>query len=88
MSDRMRARLDSVINNPWKQSVSGVNVEFTKISGKGRRLMLKAQIYRISNNEMTLKVFAHEILSDGKAIKVARAVYQIQVIKSEQDRAA
>lgn len=88
MSNRMRTRLDSVIDNPWKHSVSGVNLELSKISGKGRRLMLKAQFYRISNSEMTLKVFAHEILSDGKAVKVARAIYQINVVKSAQDRAA
>ncbi len=82
MSNQMRTRIDSVIDGPWKQVVAGVNLELTEVSGKGRRLMLKAQIYRVSNQELTLKVFAHEMLGEGKTTKVAKAIYHINIVRS------
>lgn len=89
MCGRMRAHLDAVIDDPWKQRVGGVKLEFTKVSGKGRRLMLKAQIYRVSNQELSLKVFAHEMLGEGKTARVARATYQIHIERNfQQGKAA
>ena len=82
MSGRMRDNLDSVMDEPWKHHVSGVKLEMAEFKGKGRRLMLKAQIYRVSNQELTLKVFAHELMADGKAVRVARAIYQIKVSRA------
>ena len=84
MSGKMRARLDAVLDNPWTHQVSGVSLELSELSGKGRRLMLKAQIYRMNNQELLLKVFAHELLIDGKAKRVARAVYQIKLVREMQ----
>lgn len=81
MSVKMRSRLDAIMDNPWKHQVAGVNLELSEISGKGRRLMLKAQVYRVSNQELNLKVFAHELLADGKARRVARAVYNIRIVR-------
>lgn len=80
----MRSRLDAIMDNPWKHQVAGVNLELSEISGKGRRLMLKAQVYRVSNQELNLKVFAHELLADGKARRVARAVYNIRIVRDIQ----
>lgn len=84
MSDKMRTRLNGIMDNPWKHEVAGVNLELSEISGKGRRLMLKAQVYRVSNQELNLKVFAHELLADGKARRVARAVYNIKIVRDLQ----
>lgn len=84
MSVKMRSRLDAIMDNPWKHQVAGVNLELSEISGKGRRLMLKAQVYRVSNQELNLKVFAHELLADGKARRVARAVYNIRIVRDIQ----
>lgn len=89
MCETMRSRIDAVMEQHYLQKVSGVNLQFSEISGKGKRLMLKAQVFRISNQEMQLKVFAHELLADGKAVRVARAVYQIRVLRDYgQGRAA
>ena len=84
MSGKMRNRLDGVMENQWKHQVAGVNLDLSEVSGKARRLMLKAQIYRVSNQELTLKVFAHELLADGKAKRVARAIYKIKIIRDMQ----
>lgn len=81
MSGKMRTRLEAVMDDQWKHQVAGVNLELSEVSGKARRLMLKAQIYRVSNQELTLKVFAHELLGDGKAKRVARAIYKIKIIR-------
>ena len=82
MSGKMRNRLDAVLDAQWKQSVGGVQLQLSESTGKSKRLMLKAQIFRQGPAKLTLKVFAHEILPGGKTVKIAKAVYQITLVRS------
>lgn len=82
MGERMRQRLEGIMDPNLETNVGGVKLELSEITGKGRRLMLKAQIYRVSNQELQLKVFAHEMLPEGKTSRVARAIYQLNISRS------
>ncbi|MDZ7849049.1 MAG: hypothetical protein U5L96_21305 [Owenweeksia sp.] len=76
---KMRVRLQAILDAHWRAEISQVKLDFFGTAEPGTKLMLKAQLYRLSNKQLLLKVFAHQVGSNGQASKLARAAYHIQI---------
>ncbi len=78
----MRERLDGVLPLGVEQMVSQVKLEL-KEKPIAANLLVKAQVYQDSRREALLKVFVYQVSAKGKAIKLARAVYHIDILTSK-----
>lgn len=79
----MRDRLQQVLPDEMEQSVSQVKLD---IQGKpvSAKLFIKAQFYEMSKREALLKVFVYQQTHKGKAVKLARAVYHLDLQHKSQ----
>ena len=75
----MRGRLKAVLPSDLNEEVNQVKLELFNAAEAGCRLLLKAQLYRLSSRETLLKVFAHQVDNRGHTTKLARAVYHINI---------
>ncbi len=80
-------RLQDVVAMDVEIKVSKVDFNLFDKPGKEGVAQLKAQLYENEHRKLLLKVFVHEENHKGKTKKIARAIYELQLIsKQEQSR--
>lgn len=78
-SMEMQGRLLAVMPSSHRHSVMNVKVDMYEKPGRGKKLLVKAQVFPWEKQDILLKVFVHELDERGRAIKLARAHYQISI---------
>lgn len=83
MALKMRSELRHVMEPGLSETASHVKLDVFSAPQKGARLFLKAQLFGLGKKEVLLKVFAHQIAANGKAVKLARASYHLTLKREE-----
>jgi len=83
-AENMRHRLQQILPEHLEQNVCQVRLELQQkpISAK---LFLKAQFYEMGKKDMLLKVFVYQQTNKGKALKLARAVYHLDISQQQRE---
>lgn len=85
-SERMKTRLEDILDGHLTMKIPSVKLDLFEKMGEEPRLMVKAQLYSSNSKEILLKVFVHELQSQGKTKKLARAIYHIELVNQQSGR--
>lgn len=85
-SERMKTRLEDILDGHLTMKIPNVKLDLFEKMGEEPRLMVKAQLYASNSKEILLKVFVHELQSQGKTKKLARAIYHIELVNQQSGR--
>ena len=77
----MQKRLNGNLPADASMEVKSINMDLGPISGKGERLLIRAQFFAQNKNALQLKIFLHEQMKKGKACRIALAVYDINITR-------
>lgn len=85
-SERMKTRLEDILDGHLTMKIPSVKLDLFEKMGEEPRLMVKAQLYSSNSKEILLKVFVHELQSQGKTKKLAKAIYHIELVNQHSGR--
>lgn len=77
----MQKRLNGNLPADAEMKIKAINMDLAPISGKGERLLIRAQFFAVDKNLLQLKVYLHEQMKKGKATRIALAVYDINITR-------
>lgn len=85
-AEDMRDRLQQILPENIEQHVSQVKLEL-QVKPISAKLFLKAQFYEMGKKDILLKVFVYQQTHKGKAVKLARAVYHLDISQQSRETA-
>jgi hypothetical protein len=83
MANTLLARLGDVVSDDVEVKVCKVNLNLFDEPGKDGITHARAQLYENEHRKLLLKVFIHEENNRGKSRKIARAIYELQLVSKE-----
>ncbi|MGB0177238.1 MAG: hypothetical protein ACPF9D_08730 [Owenweeksia sp.] len=84
----MLKRISSALPRGFSENIKEVKMDLLEKPGSGEKLFIKAQVYPAGKKQQTLKIFVHEIAPNGKAIKLAKAYYSVEIAPVINNRVA
>lgn len=89
MAGTLLDKLGAVVSKDIEIKINKVNLHLFEQPGTEGKAYVKAQLYENEHRKLLLKVFVHEETTKGKSKKIARAIYEVQLIsKQEHSRVA
>lgn len=85
-STQMQHRLNDILDNHLEIKVPNVKLDIFNELGTEPQLMVKAQLYASNSKEILLKVFVHEMQGKGKTRKLAKAIYNLELVNVQSGR--
>ena len=85
-SAKMKHRLEDILDSHLEVKIPGVKLDLFNEMGAEPRLMVKAQLYASNSKEILLKVFVHELQERGRTHKLAKAIYQLELVNVQSGR--
>ncbi len=89
MASALIDKLRHVLSEDVDIKINNVNLNLFEEPGSEGVAHVKAQLYENEHRKLLLKVFVHEENHKGKTKKIARAIYELQLISlQERNRVA
>ena len=85
-STQMQHRLNDILDDHLEIKVPNVKLDIFNELGTEPQLMVKAQLYASNSKEILLKVFVHEMQGKGKTRKLAKAIYNLELVNVQSGR--
>lgn len=80
----LKGRVDELLlPDGYHDEIKEIKVEMLAQETIGEKVLVKAQLFAINKKEHLLKVFAHQLKSNGKSSKLAKAVYHMQIVQND-----
>jgi hypothetical protein len=80
----LKNRVEALVEpDGYREEISKVEVQMLENEVVGEKVLIKAQLFVINKKEHRLKVFAHQLKSNGKSSKLAKAVYHMRIVRKE-----
>jgi predicted thioesterase len=78
----LKDRVDELLlPDGYEDVIKEVKIDLLKPEAIGEKVLVKAQLFTINKKEHQLRVFAHQLKSNGKSSKLAKAVYSMEIVK-------
>lgn len=82
MAGELLARLKGVVGSQLQVKIVNVKSNFFEKSTKDSIVRGRAQLYENEHRRILLKVFVHQENGKGKTVRIARSIYELELVQN------